>query len=421
MIYHSIKMLWQEKQKSYNLVGTLSLSILCIVLLLQVFNNQLINPSQPGNFDMVFLYKSLIFLTVCLICISLIVYSCQYYNKINSKFIGFLRISGYQPIKVVGYQMIQMVIILIISYILAMLISLIFIPLMNIFIYNYMNIDISIFDYSYEAFIEALWFVGAVLLVLLFMQFEYVNQSYIPSLIKGDDTVSFKIYKRNIVFEVIYILLIISGLIFVTIEPLNQGKMIPSLLCAIGIYGVIKRILPPYLKKRSMQKNIDGFKSIFYGQFILLTKQLNLFIFFYFLIDILTVITVLANKEDPRFLITYQVAYLVCNILLDCALISRFRLRRVHKESYYDNLYKLGLTPQEIKHICLKEVFFLYTFIFMMVIIYLSLVFVPCLLRKEVTLLLVMVLMMEFVFPIVISGMVSLYEERRYIEKWKQS
>ena len=48
MIYHSIKMLWQEKQKSYNLVGTLSLSILCIVLLLQVFNNQLINPSQPG-------------------------------------------------------------------------------------------------------------------------------------------------------------------------------------------------------------------------------------------------------------------------------------------------------------------------------------------------------------------------------------
>ena len=57
----------------------------------------------------------------------------------------------------------------------------------------------------------------------------------------------------------------------------------------------------------------------------------------------------------------------------------------------------------------------------MMVIIYLSLVFVPCLLRKEVTLLLVMVLMMEFVFPIVISGMVSLYEERRYIEKWKQS
>ena len=109
-------MLWQEKQKSYNLVGTLSLSILCIVLLLQVFNNQLINPSQSGNFDMVFLYKSLIFLTVCLICISLIVYSCQYYNKINSKLIGFLRISGYQPIKVVGYQMVQMIIILIISY-----------------------------------------------------------------------------------------------------------------------------------------------------------------------------------------------------------------------------------------------------------------------------------------------------------------
>ncbi len=205
MIYHSIKMLWQEKQKSYNLVGTLSLFILCIVLLLQVFNNQLINPSQPGNFDMVFLYKSLIFLTVCLICISLIVYSCQYYNKINSKLIGFLRISGYQPIKVVGYQMIQMVIILIISCIFAMLISLIFIPLMNIFIYNYMDIEISIFDYSYNSFLEALWFVGAVFLVLIFMQFEYVNQSYIPSLIKGDSTVYFKIYKRLILFLKLYI------------------------------------------------------------------------------------------------------------------------------------------------------------------------------------------------------------------------
>ncbi len=59
------------------------------------------------------------------------------------------------------------------------------------------------------------------------------------------------------------------------------------------------------------------------------------------------------------FLITYQVAYLVCNILLDCALISRFRLRRVHKESYYDNLYKLGLTPQKKSNIfVLKKSFF---------------------------------------------------------------
>ncbi|WRK52416.1 hypothetical protein SD457_18825 [Coprobacillaceae bacterium CR2/5/TPMF4] len=67
------------------------------------------------------MFKGTIILIVIIVSFSLIVYACNYYNKIHSKTIGLLKIKGYSNLQLVIYMMIQLMVIVMTAYILALL------------------------------------------------------------------------------------------------------------------------------------------------------------------------------------------------------------------------------------------------------------------------------------------------------------
>ena len=102
-----------------------------------MFYNTTLNPPLKTD-DLVAFFMELFRLTVILIfmliCIYVVVYSTNYYNKIHSKILGLLKIFGYTTKEIVLFFMIQMTIILSISFILFTLLSMLVTPLLFKFI-----------------------------------------------------------------------------------------------------------------------------------------------------------------------------------------------------------------------------------------------------------------------------------------------
>ena len=100
-----------------------------------------------------------------LICIYVVVYSTNYYNKIHSKILGLLKIFGYTTKEIVLFFMIQITIILSISFILFTLLSMLVTPLLFKFISFYLQ-EKMVFVFFEKSYLDTLAF-------FLFNDFSY--------------------------------------------------------------------------------------------------------------------------------------------------------------------------------------------------------------------------------------------------------
>ena len=85
------------------------------------------------------LFRSTVLLVFMLICIYLIVYSANYYNKVHSRILGLLKIFGHTNQEIVVFFVIQLVIILVVSLILFTLLRIVVTPLLFKFISFYLH------------------------------------------------------------------------------------------------------------------------------------------------------------------------------------------------------------------------------------------------------------------------------------------
>lgn len=417
----AIKMLFIERRKTYHLIGTTAAAFFAGIMLFQIFNNPYINQYDFLDLGYDFLLKVAMILIISIICLSLMIYSFRYYNKMNSRLLGCIRVLGYGYSKTYLYQMAQMLMMIVISYALACLLSLIAVPLAQMLIYHVMNISQNIFYYDLEAYSISFFYVLSAVLVGLFMQVEYINQTPIPQLIKGDEVISFKKHERYRFLEWVYIFFIFLGLYTVAFEPLDQGKIVPAGFCVIGFYGFLYCLVPVLLEKWKARHDFDGQTSLFIGQLTLLLNQMkSMYLLYFFAIFILSVM-ICANQGTLQYYIEFQLTYLLCIVIMIFSFIARFRLRRVQKASYYMGLYKLGMTCEDIRSLVKREAMSIYWLMNMMIVLFLIVMMGACVTRGEIGIGLMLIVFLEFFIPMFIGGMVISYEEGASVEQWKKS
>ena len=121
MFDFTLKYFFKEIKKNISMIGVITGAMLLLSLILSMFYNTTLNPPLKTD-DLAAFFMELFRLTVILIfmliCIYVVVYSTNYYNKIHSKILGLLKIFGYTTKEIVLFFMIQITIILSISFIL---------------------------------------------------------------------------------------------------------------------------------------------------------------------------------------------------------------------------------------------------------------------------------------------------------------
>ena len=121
MIGFTFKYFFKEMKKNISMIGAITSALLLLSLILSMFYNKTLNPPLSTDNITEFyigLFRATVLLVFMLICIYLIVYSANYYNKVHSRILGLLKIFGHTNQEIVVFFVIQLVIILVVSFIL---------------------------------------------------------------------------------------------------------------------------------------------------------------------------------------------------------------------------------------------------------------------------------------------------------------
>ena len=405
MLQISLQMLWKERKKALNLGITITITLCVCIIFLQFFNNPIINylvnilkdTTKFYGYEAITeyevmrfydgMYKGTMVIILLVIFISLIMYSCNYYNKTNSRIVGLLKIMGCRDREILFFQMIQLIVITLISYLIAVGISFLLIPLCQALAYLYMGVSENIFYYALETYVDSL---PLVLLLLVFMTF--IN----------------------------YIVLFIIGTFTIYISDLNQGLIFPAGLYVIGAYNLGVMCFPNLLEKWIKLKNIDAKESLIFNNFILNLQQMKSVILMFVLSSAILLTMMCTNLDDLQYMILFQLGYVLTNIVLSITLINRFRINQINKKQYYRNLSRLGLNYEEIRYMTKKEKTLMYEMIAVLSLVYLSNLNIAFVYRDKMGVLSALFLILELIIPLFISYRVAVYQEEMRIRKWKK-
>lgn len=106
MIGFTFKYFFKEMKKNISMIGVITGSLLLLSLILSMFYNTTLNPNLNMDDLTAFfmdLFRSTVLLVFMLICIYLIVYSANYYNKVHSRILGLLKIFGHTNQEIVVF------------------------------------------------------------------------------------------------------------------------------------------------------------------------------------------------------------------------------------------------------------------------------------------------------------------------------
>ena len=264
MFDFTLKYFFKEIKKNISMIGVITGAMLLLSLILSMFYNTTLNPPLKTD-DLAAFFMELFRLTVILIfmliCIYVVVYSTNYYNKIHSKILGLLKIFGYTTKEIVLFFMIQITIILSISFILFTLLSMLVTPLLFKFISFY-----------------TLAFFFLTILVIVFVEFRYIIQTPTTHLIKGDETISYKIKTKSLFKEFLYVALFLYGLYIILTSTLKINLIVPLSLCTFGINGIIKYTLPRMIQVILLRKNVKGETLVMLKNYIFIINQMGMLI-----------------------------------------------------------------------------------------------------------------------------------------------
>ena len=419
MMGFSLKMLFHGKKEAFRVILIMTFTTLSIMVLFYMFGNKYINSTvYEASFD--FLLRASMILLIVIVCGTLVVSAARYYNQVHSKLIGVIELMGYNIIQTYLFLMIQMVCMILISFVFSVLLSFLVIPLINLFIYSYMEINANIFEFSIPVYCRSLIMVFVLITVTAFMEAEYVMQTPLVQLMKDDLSKSIQKIQTKRFLNIFYIFLSAMGILFVACEPLSQGKTIPSIFYAFGIYGITKQVIPCMIANKRRNTDMDGKASIMYANVVLILREMSGLIFLHMLSLGVIHSLIYANSRQSQYFLQFQVVYVICHFVLTYTYVSRMKLRQFNRSYYYMNLYKLGLTKNEILHLSKREVH-----IFCIILVFLEMLFfvaisVGCLLRGEISLMMELFMFVEYIGFVIVCWITMTYDVKRSVETWKK-
>lgn len=422
MIGFTFKYFFKEMKKNISMIGVITGSLLLLSLILSMFYNTTLNPNLDADDITAFfmdLFRSTVLLVFMLICIYLIVYSANYYNKVHSRILGLLKIFGYTNQEIVVFFVIQLVIILVVSFMLFTLLRIIVTPLLFKFISFYLHEHVSTALFG-KGYTDTLAFFFLTILVIIFVEFRYIIQTPTTHLVKGDEVISYKIKTKSLFKEFLYVFLFIYGLYVMATSTLKIDLIVPLSLCVFGVNGLVKYTIPRIIQILIQRKNISGEMMVVLKNYIFIINQMSVLILLSILINLIMPVMIYVYIDQSGFFIEFVLMYIFTNLILNYIIYQRFNIRRLENINSYKKLFTLGYDLKSIKKYSKKEIFLFYLTLFMCISIYLLTLSIS-LIIKEVLPLKALLICLAYIIPMTVMYLVTDYKEGRSVLSWKKS
>ena len=421
MFDFTYKYFFKEIKKNISMIGVITGAMLLLSLILSMFYNTTLNPPLKTD-DLAAFFMELFRLTVILIfmliCIYVVVYSTNYYNKMHSKILGLLKIFGYTTKEIVLFFMIQMIMILIISFILFTLLSMVITPILFKFLSFYLQ-EKMVFVFFGKSYLDTLAFFFLTILVIIFVEFRYIIQTPTTHLIKGDEMISYKIKTKSLFKEFLYVALFLYGLYIILTSTLKIDLIVPLSLCVFGVNGIIKYTLPRMIQVILLKKDIKGETLVMLKNYIFIINQMGMLILLSVLINLTMPLMIYIYLNQKGFFIEFLFMYIFTSMILNYIIYQRLKIKRIENKQTYKKLYTLGYDVQIIKKYSQKEISLFYMTLFVSISLYI-LTLTITLIFRHILPTNILFICFVYILTMLMMWFIAYYKEGRSVLTWKQ-
>ena len=412
----------KEKKKSLSLIGVVTASLVLLNMTLNMFYDTTLNPpldmiNSMSDFFITLFRLSIIFLFM-VVCVYLIVYSTNYYNKVNSKILGILKIFGFSTTQIVVFFLTQVMIILAISFVLYTILSIILMPLLFKGIYWYLQ-QRYVFAHSMRTYFETIAFLFMVTLLMLFLEFRYIIQTPTTHLIKNDEIVSFHVNFKSKFVKLLYILMFMYGFYVILTGDLTINLVVPTGLCVFGINGIIKYVIPDVINKIIQRDNTCGEMMVVLKNYVMLIKQMKSLITLSILVNVTIFMFIYIYDDVKGLFVEFLMIFLFANILINYIVYQRMKIRRLDSKYTYQKLYALGYDTKMLAKNSKKEVLLFYITLFVSIGLYLFVFSLVAVVKHGIPVEYTTVGLV-YVIPLIFSWIITNFNEGKSVRLWKK-
>lgn len=344
-------------------------------------------------------------IVIAMVCVFL---ANNFYVSHKGKEISIILMSGASVFQLGIYLFFQVFLIMILAIPLGLLLGYLLIPFVNMIFASTFAYQGSMFYLSSQTLVAT----GAILLFEVFwcslLNLGYCVRSTINSMMNQENQIDLSGIKGPAISHRLFIACyFMPPVIFLFLKD-SMSFLLFSLVGLIGIFGLIKKVLPDYIEKRQRNESLqDPVQLIALGFFHSdIQKVFGLLIIMLLSSIILTCVTVYTLNQ-PLVSMVALMSYISVMILMSLTIVFKIGMELNKRKKNFINLCRLGYSIEQLKQTIHLEMKLFYGLILVLPLVYQVIILLNLLFRQQVTLYFVMIIFVIQIVPVVISYLIS--------------
>ncbi|MFV0393574.1 MAG: FtsX-like permease family protein [Coprobacillaceae bacterium] len=351
---------------------------------------------------------------VAMMCVFL---ANNFYINNKKKDISVMLMSGASVYQIGIYLFVQSMLLIIIAIPIGMIIGYLLMPVLSN-LFNDLFISGSNLYITSDALVATASILFFEVIWCTYLNVGYCYRTSVQKLQQNKidlEIHGIKMKKRSQFFWII--LYIIPFILFI-INNDTLGYALFACVGIVGVYGLIKHVIPNYINIVERDKALENDKMFIALGFVRYNLQ-KIFILVLILLisSILLMVFVIHHLAMPLISMLTVVSYASVMILMSITIISKIGMDLQHRKRNYQHLSYLGYTKKSLKSIMQMEMLLFYGILLCIPLLYEIVIVGKLVLNQQITLFLGGSMLLIQILPIIISYIISVLMYHKVLPK----
>ena len=382
------------------------LTFLLTTIFIFSFFNLTFNPYSGihlGKDDTTFVTPIAVFvIVIAMLCVFL---ANNFYVSNKGKEISIILMSGASIYQLGFYLFLQVFTIMLCAIPLGLILGYLLIPTIN-------SLFMMTFKYSGQLFYLSSQTFPATFMILAFevmwcsmLNLGYCVRSTINSMIHDKNKIDLSGLKGpQITSKVFIILYFVPMFLFLFVKD-STSYMFIALFGLIGISGLIKKVLPEFIRKRQRNNSLENSEDLIaLGFFHSDIQKIFGLLLISLLSSVLLTCIIVYTIKQPLVSMVALMSY----VLMSLTIVFKIGMELSKRKGNFENLCRLGFSLEQLKRIIKKEMICFYGVILLLPLSYQIIILCNLLLRAKITFYLFLIILIIQIVPLFISYLLSI-------------
>lgn len=348
------------------------LSFVLTTVFIFLFFNLAYNPNSGidlGGGDKTLVTPIAVFvILVAMICVFM---ANDYYVMAKTKDVSIVLMSGASVYQVAAYLFIQSTIIMLLAIPLGFLISYILVPVINSIFFTAFSYQGDLNYISNNTLIATAIILFCEIGWCTLLNVGYCYRTNINKMLSDSVKIeSFNLGVRPLSDKLYLCLFILPMLIFPFLED-TASHLLLSVVGMIGVYGLIKNVIPQYIEKRQANQSLeDRYALIALGNVKYDLQKVRMLVLVNTMAAILLMCLTVYTLNQPLVSMISLMSYFSIMVLLSITTIFKVGMELQNRKKSFLHLYHLGYELRDLKKIISMEMIIFYGLIIVIPLMY---------------------------------------------------